>query len=286
MEEGKKSFGFNPEGYLRGFSFGQRGGGFVGTIIEVKDVTLAFSREDAPELDGVNLTVAKEEFLCLVGPSGCGKSTLLRLVAGVLTPDRGEIKVFGDQKTGGWSQLSFVPQDSLLLPWRTVLDNVLLPLELNDRYGGREEWVEQARAALRLVNLDGVEDKYPQQLSGGMRQRVALARALVGKAAILLLDEPFAALDALTRSQLHLEIMAIRQKAPFTGLMVTHNIFEAVFLADRVLVMAEKPGRILGEVKIDFPYPRALKLMSTPEFAAKVGAVQELLEQGWWGNHA
>ncbi|NLY92114.1 MAG: ABC transporter ATP-binding protein [Firmicutes bacterium] len=258
----------------------------MGTIIEVKDVTLAFSREDAPELDGVNLTVAKEEFLCLVGPSGCGKSTLLRLVAGVLTPDRGEIKVFGDQKTGGWSQLSFVPQDSLLLPWRTVLDNVLLPLELNDRYGGREEWVEQARAALRLVNLDGVEDKYPQQLSGGMRQRVALARALVGKAAILLLDEPFAALDALTRSQLHLEIMAIRQKAPFTGLMVTHNIFEAVFLADRVLVMAEKPGRILGEVKIDFPYPRALKLMSTPEFAAKVGAVQELLEQGWWGNHA
>ncbi|HEY8391434.1 MAG TPA: ABC transporter ATP-binding protein [Capillibacterium sp.] len=255
------------------------------TVIEVKDVTMAYSREDAPELAGVNLTVGKGEFLCLVGPSGCGKSTLLRLVAGVLAPDRGEIKVLGGRKNGGWSQLSFVPQDSLLLPWRTVLDNVLLPLELKAGGGSREEWKAQAREALHLVNLDGVEDKYPPQLSGGMRQRVALARALVGKAAILLLDEPFAALDALTRSQLHLEIMAIRQKAPFTGLMVTHNIFEAVFLADRVVVMAEKPGRILGEVKIDFPYPRPLKLMSMPEFAAKVGAVQELLEQGWGGNH-
>jgi len=129
-----------------------------------------------------------------------------------------------------------------------------------------------------------VEDKYPHQLSGGMRQRVALARALVSKAELLLLDEPFAALDALTRSQLHLEIMGIRRQTPFTGLMVTHNIFEAVFLADRVVVMGEKPGRMLGEVKIDLPYPRELKLMSTPEFAALVGAVQELLEKGWCGD--
>ena len=117
-----------------------------------------------------------------------------------------------------------------------------------------------------------------------MRQRVALARALVSKAELLLLDEPFAALDALTRSQLHLEIMGIRRQTPFTGLMVTHNIFEAVFLADRVVVMGEKPGRMLGEVKIDLPYPRELKLMSTPEFAALVGAVQELLEKGWCGD--
>lgn len=254
--------------------------------IAVKDVTLAFTQQCAPELEGVDLTVAKGEFLCLVGPSGCGKSTLLRLIAGVLTPDRGEIKVFGEQKTQGWSRLSLVPQDSLLLPWRTVLDNVLLPLELNDDRGNREQWEKQARAALHLVNLDGIEEKYPHQLSGGMRQRVALARALVGKAEILLLDEPFAALDAMTRSQLHLEIMGIRQKTPFTGLMVTHNIFEAVFLADRVLVMGEKPGRILGEVKIGLPYPRTLKLMGTPEFAALVGAVQELLEKGWWVNHA
>lgn len=250
-------------------------------VIEVNDVTLAFTPQCPPELDGVNLVVDEGEFVCLVGPSGCGKSTLLRLVAGVLTPDRGEIKVFGEKKQHNWSRLSVVPQDSLLLPWRKVLDNVLLPLELNDRRGDREEWKAQARAALRLVNLPGVEDKYPHQLSGGMRQRVALARALVGKAEILLLDEPFAALDALTRSQLHLEIMRIRQQTPFTGLMVTHNIFEAVFLADRVVVMGEKPGRMLGEIRVGLPYPREFKLMSTPEFAALVGSVQELLEKGW-----
>lgn len=257
----------------------------MGTVIEVNDVTLAFTAYCAPELDGINLVVDEGEFLCLVGPSGCGKSTLLRLIAGVLTPDRGEIKVFGEKKPLNWARLSFVPQDSLLLPWRKVIDNVLLPLELNGRPGDRGEWKVKAQAALHLVNLHGVEDKYPHQLSGGMRQRVALARALVSKAEILLLDEPFAALDALTRSQLHLEIMGIRQQAPFTGLMVTHNIFEAVFLADRVVVMGEKPGRILGEIKIDLPYPRELKLMSTPEFAALVGAVQDLLAKGWCTGH-
>ncbi|NLM37303.1 MAG: ABC transporter ATP-binding protein [Firmicutes bacterium] len=258
----------------------------MGAVIEVNDVTLAFSPHCPPELDAVNLVVHEGEFLCLVGPSGCGKSTLLRLVAGVLTPDRGEVKVFGERKPHNWSRLSVVPQDSLLLPWRKVIDNVVLPLELNSRRGDRTAWKAQAREALRLVNLYGVEDKYPHQLSGGMRQRVALARALVSKAEVLLLDEPFAALDALTRSQLHLEMMRIRRQTPFTGLMVTHNIFEAVFLADRVVVMGEKPGRILGEVKIGLPYPRALKLMSTPEFAALVGAVQELLAKGWCGEDA
>ena len=258
----------------------------MGAVIEVNDVTLAFTPHCPPELDGVNLVVDEGEFLCLVGPSGCGKSTLLRLVAGVLTPDRGEVKVFGEKKPHHWSRLSVVPQDSLLLPWRKVIDNVMLPLELNGRSSDRTQWEAQAQAALRLVNLHGVEEKYPHQLSGGMRQRVALARALVGKAEILLLDEPFAALDALTRSQLHLEIMGIRQQTPFTGLMVTHNIFEAVFLADRVVVMGEKPGRMLGEIKIELPYPRELKLMSTPEFAALVGSVQELLEKGWCAEHA
>lgn len=252
----------------------------LGKVIEVNDVTLAFSAQCRPELKGVNLAVGEGEFVCLVGPSGCGKSTLLRLVAGVLTPDRGEIKVGGAEKAEGWSHLSFVPQDSLLLPWRTVLANMLLPFELNSGQEKKAEWRAKAQAALRLVNLDGVEQKYPHQLSGGMRQRVALARALVGEAEILLLDEPFASLDGITRSQLQLEILEIRQQKQFTGLMVTHNIFEAVFLADRVVVMGEKPGRMLGEVGIDLPYPRQLKLISTPEFAALVGTVQDFLERG------
>jgi NitT/TauT family transport system ATP-binding protein len=254
-------------------------------LIQVNNVTLAFSPDGPPELDGVNLSVNEGEFVCLVGPSGCGKSTLLRLISGVLTPDSGEIKVFGLKEIPGWAQLSFVPQDSLLLPWRTVLDNIMLPLELNKKGEKSGVSINKARAALNLVNLAGVEDKYPHQLSGGMRQRVALARALVGEARVLLLDEPFAALDALTRSQLHLEMMKIRKQTKFTGLMVTHNIFEAVFLSDRVLVMGEKPGRILGEVHIKLEYPRNLKLISTPIFASLVGAVQELLEQGWGGNN-
>ena len=254
-------------------------------VIEVKDVTLAFSPDCQPELAGINLEVREGEFVCLLGPSGCGKSTLLRLIAGALTPDAGEIRVFGQKKIPGWQRLSLVPQDSLLLPWRTVLENVVLPLELGNTGTGQEEMLRKARAALNLVNLWGVEDKYPHQLSGGMRQRVALARALVGEARVLLLDEPFAALDAITRDQLHLEILRIRSETQFTGLMVTHDIFEAVFLADRIVVMGEKPGRILGEIKVDLAYPRNLKIRSTPVFAGLVGAVQDLLEQGWGGNH-
>lgn len=252
-------------------------------VIEVKNVSLAFTSTKPPELSGVNLDVNNGEFVCLVGPSGCGKSTLLRLISGVLLPDSGEIRVFGEKVIPGWNRLSFVPQDSLLLPWRTVMDNIILPLELNGNKKDPEERIQKARAALNLVNLSGVEDKYPHQLSGGMRQRVALARALVGEARLILMDEPFAALDALTRSQLHLEILNIRSQTKFTGLMVTHNIFEAVFLADRIFVMGENPGRILGEVKINLEYPRNQKLLSTPEFSSLVGEVQELLEQGWGG---
>jgi NitT/TauT family transport system ATP-binding protein len=251
--------------------------------IEVKNVTLAFTPTKPPELDGVNFNVNNGEFVCLVGPSGCGKSTLLRLISGVLPPDAGKIRVFGEKVIPGWNRLSFVPQDSLLLPWRTVLENISFPLELNENKDDPEERIQKARDALKLVNLSGVEDKYPHQLSGGMRQRVALARALVGESRLILLDEPFAALDALTRSQLHLEILNIRAQTKFTGLMVTHNIFEAVFLSDRVLVMGENPGRVLGEVIINLEYPRKQKLLSTPVFSSLVGKVQELLEQGWVG---
>ncbi|NLW55658.1 MAG: ABC transporter ATP-binding protein [Firmicutes bacterium] len=254
-------------------------------VIEVKNVTLAFSPDCPPELNEINLEVWEGEFVCLLGPSGCGKSTLLRLITGALTPDAGEIKVFGGSKIPGWNRLSLVPQDSLLLPWRTVLENIMLPLELGNKGIEQEEMERKAHTALKLVNLRGVEHKYPHQLSGGMRQRVALARALVGEARVLILDEPFAALDAMTRDQLHLEILRIRSKTKFSSLMVTHNIFEAVFLADRIVVMGEKPGRILGEIKVDLAYPRNLKIRSTPVFAGLVGTVQDLLEQGWGGNH-
>lgn len=248
--------------------------------IEVKNISLAFTSPECPELNDVNLTVETGQIVSIVGPSGCGKSTLLRLIAGVLAPDSGEITVARSGEKAGWSNLSFVPQDSLLLPWRTVLANVCLPLEIQRSFT-QPEIQEKARKALQLVNLTGVEAKYPRELSGGMRQRAALARALVGDAAILLLDEPFAALDALSRNQLHLELLRIQSQTGITILLVTHNIFEAVFLSDNVVVMGEKPGRVLGEIGINLPKPRNLKVMSQPEFSRLVGMVQGLLETGW-----
>lgn len=248
--------------------------------IEVKNISLAFTSPESPELNDVNLTVETGQIVSIVGPSGCGKSTLLRLIAGVLAPDSGEITVARSGEKAGWSNLSFVPQDSLLLPWRTVLANVCLPLEIQRSFT-QPEIQEKARKALHLVNLTGVEAKYPRELSGGMRQRAALARALVGDAAILLLDEPFAALDALSRNQLHLELLRIQSQTGITILLVTHNIFEAVFLSDNVVVMGEKPGRVLGEIGINLPKPRNLKVMSQPEFSRLVGMVQGLLETGW-----
>lgn len=253
-------------------------------IIELKDVSLAYNAVEFPEVSHVNLTLAAGELVSLVGPSGCGKSTLLRLIAGVLQPTGGTVVQNSDAARSGWSRLSFVPQDSLLLPWRNVLANVRLPLELQNK-APEAEMNQKALAALELVNLTGYHLKYPDELSGGMRQRVALARALVEQAQILLLDEPFAALDALTRSQLHLELLAIQDRTGITILLVTHNIFEAVFLSDRIVVMGEKPGRILGEIAINLPKPRYLKLMGRPEFSAAVGQVQDLLAEGWGDYH-
>jgi len=255
-------------------------------VIDVKEVTLSFNSEPAratpPELAGVNMQIYEGEIVSLVGPSGCGKSTLLRLICGVLPPTKGRIKVYGKKAVPGWSGLGFVPQDALLFPWRTVLANVRLPLEI--KAGGKkrlEELNEKAREALRLANLEGAEEKYPHQLSGGMKQRAALARGLVTGSRILLLDEPFAALDDITRTQLQLELLNLHSRMGSTILLVTHNIFEAVFLSGRVVVMGEKPGRILGEVKVDLDYPRDLRIMGTPEYGRKVGEVQALLEKAW-----
>lgn len=251
--------------------------------IEVTHVSLAYTSIATPELHDIQLNIENGELVSIVGPSGCGKSSLLRMIAGVLEPTSGQIVISGKERERNWAELSFVPQDSLLLPWRTVLDNVCLPLELN-RNTNHQTIQQKAREALALVNLSGVESKYPSQLSGGMRQRAALARALVGNARILLLDEPFAALDALTRNQLNLELLRIQSQTGITVVLVTHNIFEAVFLSDRVIVMGENPGRILGEIKISLPKPRTLKMIGTPEFSHWVGSVQDLLESGW-GDH-
>lgn len=246
-------------------------------MIEARDISLSYSGHER-ELERVSFTAARGEFLSLVGPSGCGKSSLLRIVAGVLRPLAGQVFMDGRLVEGRAAKVGFVPQDGLLLPWRTVLDNVALPLELSGKPAAARR--EEALALLELTGMRAAAAKYPAALSGGERQRVAIARALAGEPAVLLLDEPFASLDAITREELNLALQEVWLRTGATVLLVTHNIFEAVFLSDRVLVMTEKPGRIVGEERIGLPRPRTLADLGSPELAALSGKIRALLAEG------
>lgn len=206
----------------------------------------------------VSFDVAPGEFLCVVGPSGCGKSTLLRLLAGALLPDRGKVCLHGRPLTGPTRQIGMVFQKASLMPWRTVYDNVRLPLQL--QRAAPAEAKRRVSEVLGLVDLTAFADSYPRELSGGMEQRVAIARALVYDPEILLLDEPFGALDALTRERLNVGLMEIWEGSHKTVVMVTHDIREAVFLADRVLVISQRPGRVAAIVPIDLPRPRSVSV--------------------------
>ena len=208
-------------------------------------------------LRDLNLEIGRGQFVSIVGPSGCGKSTFLRLVAGLDQPTSGELRVEGHDPLG----LAFVFQDATLLPWRSVAHNITLPLELR-----REAADERVAQTLELVGLTDFAAAYPAQLSGGMRMRVSIARALVTRPQILLLDEPFGALDEITRQRLNEELLRLWQEDRWTGLFVTHNVSEAVFLSQRVLVMSARPGHLLADIPIPFPYPRSPYLRSAPEF--------------------
>lgn len=229
-------------------------------------------------LEGVSLIAWPGEFVTLVGPSGCGKSTLLRILAGLIRPSRGQVRFAGEPLHGPRPDIGIVFQHANLMPWRTVLANVRLPLEIAGV--PRREADARARAMLQLVGLEGFENAYPRQLSGGMQQRVALARALVRSPRLLLLDEPFGALDALTRERMNLELLRIWTHHRQTAVMVTHSIPEAVFVSDRVLVMTPRPGRIAGEVVVDLPRPRQLDMMATATFGRLTQAVRALISPG------
>lgn len=224
----------------------------------------------------VNLQVASSEFVCLLGPSGSGKSTLLRIIGGLLPADRGEVTLQGVPLTEPHPDIGFVFQGANLMPWRTVIDNVLLPAEVAH---GQSTSIDRERACalLALVGLQEFVDAYPKQLSGGMKQRVILARTLLQQPQLLLMDEPFGALDALTRERLNLELLRIHEEHQMTVLMVTHSIPEAVFLADRVVVLSERPGRVVADVAIDLPRPRPLAVMGSEAFAQLTMAVREAI---------
>ena len=237
------------------------------SFLQVDKVSKAFDDSNPVlALQSVSFCVTTNEFVCLLGPSGSGKSTLLRMIGGLLMPDTGAIWWQGERLTGPHPSIGFVFQTTNLMPWRTVLENILLPLEVQQ---GKMDASDHAKAheLLALVGLKGFADAYPKQLSGGMRQRVVLARTLIHHPQLLLMDEPFGALDALTRERLNLELLRIHQIQAKTVLMVTHSIPEAVFLADRVLIFSERPGRVVADLPIDLPRPRQLAQMGTAHFA-------------------
>jgi len=215
-------------------------------------------------LADISFSVWSEEFVCIIGPSGSGKSTLLRVLAGLLMPTNGEVLFDGEKLSGPRREIGFVFQKANLMPWRTVLENITLPLEL--QHIPVDAARAQAQELVDLVGLQGFEDSLPHDLSGGMEQRVAIARALVHDPRVLLLDEPFGALDALTRERMGAELMRIWQAHRKTVVMVTHAIPEAVFLADRVVVLSPRPGRVRLDLSIDLPRPRLEDIRYTPAF--------------------
>ncbi|MGI1664209.1 ABC transporter ATP-binding protein [Palleronia sp. KMU-117] len=226
-------------------------------------------------LDDASFTIREGEFVSLIGPSGCGKSTLLRLVSGLITPTGGQLSVFGKPVTGPRAEVGMMFQKPTLLDWKSVLDNVLLPKTLGPGVTRADR--EKAIELIRLVGLEGFEVAFPRQLSGGMQQRVALARLLNTGASILLMDEPFGALDEFTRERLNLELLRLQRDLKATVLFVTHNIQEAVFLADRVFVMTPRPGRLAATVDVPLERPRTIEMTKTPEFNDLVFNIRDTL---------
>ncbi len=245
-------------------------------LLVVDGINKAFVEGPRPiqALQPVSFSLADGEFVCLLGPSGSGKSTLLRIIGALIPPDSGSVWFDGHLHTTPRTDVGFVFQKTNLMPWRTVLQNVLLPLEIQQKKVTDGDQ-EQAIALLELMGLTGFEQAYPRQLSGGMNQRVVLARTLIHQPRLLLLDEPFGQLDALTRERLNLELLRIHDLQAKTVLMVTHSIGEAVFLADRVIVLSERPGRIVAEIEVDLPRPRDLSVMGTPRFGELTTQVRQ-----------
>lgn len=236
------------------------------------------SREGAVHaLEDVNLESKQGELLSLVGPSGCGKSTLLRILAGLLVPTQGRIAVNGSQVTGPTPNVGIVFQNPVLMSWRTVLENVMLQAEV--RRLDLKQCRERALGLMKMAGLSGFEDKYPYQLSGGMQQRASICRALIHDPPLLLMDEPFGALDALTRERMNLELLRIWRKSRKTILFITHSIPEAVFLSDRVAIMSPRPGHIDEVVPVNLPRPRVMKTMEELEFSHLVAHIRRLLKQ-------
>lgn len=242
-------------------------------MIQIKNLSKSWKTKgtNLTAIDNLSLSVNKGEFISIIGPSGCGKTTLLRLISGLVKPTRGTIEIDEDlSKRNSIKKLSIAFQNPILLNWRTVEENIRLPLELDKNLK-----VNHISEIINLVRLGGFEKSYPFELSGGMRQRVSLARALIVNPSLLLLDEPFGALDELNRNKLNLELLKIHKKINSTILFVTHSISEAVFLSDRVVIMSKRPSKVKDIVKISLPSKRNIELKETEEFQEYVKCIRQ-----------
>jgi NitT/TauT family transport system ATP-binding protein len=250
------------------------------SVVSLKGVAKEFGRGHVQALTGIDLDIQPGEFVSLIGPSGCGKSTLLRIVGDLIQPSSGEVVVNGKSAHQARADRDYgiVFQDAVLFDWRTVEKNISLPLEMM-RWDRRRR-AERVRELVDLVELKGFEGHHPWQLSGGMQQRVSIARALSFDPALLLMDEPFGALDEMTRERLNLELLRIWEQSGSTVVFVTHSIAEAVFLSTRVVVMSARPGRIVGIVDVDLPQPRTIETREEPRFAELIRDVRQQLRRG------
>ena len=247
-------------------------------MIDVDRLSKMFRSRDGADvvaLDDISLTIGDNEFVTIVGPSGCGKSTFLRLASGLIQPTSGSVAIDGTMVEEPRQDTGIVFQMPVLLPWATILDNVLFPLKMMHRE--EADGAEKARRLLTLVGLAGFEGKYPRELSGGMQQRAAICRSLIHNPSILLMDEPFGALDALTREEMALEVLRMWTDEPKTILFVTHSITEAVLLADRVVVMSARPGRIAEIIDVDLPRPRTFEIEAHHEFQIATQRIRKLI---------
>lgn len=249
-------------------------------VYQLRNVSKSYGMGRIRALDAVSLDLHEGSFSSVIGPSGCGKSTLLKIMAGLTPPSTGSVILEGDPVLGPRREIGMMFQQATLFPWLSALDNVLLPIEIRDGKAAARSRSTEARELLELVGLKGFDQVYPRQLSGGMAQRTAICRMLITRPGVLLLDEPFSALDELARDFMNLELQRICMARNATAFLITHSIPEAVFLSDTVYIMSPRPGRFSEAVTIDLPRPRNLEMMVSPEFGAYVHYIRTKLDDG------
>ena len=246
-------------------------------VFEIERLSKTYARHGLTALSDVELTIHRGEFVSVIGSSGCGKSTLLKIMAGLLPPTSGRVALEGRPVRGPSTHIGMMFQQATLLPWKTTLENVVLPIAIREGRAAARDAHGRAMALLNLVGLGDFANAYPGELSGGMAQRASICRMLVTDPSMLLLDEPFSALDELTRDFMNMELQRICAERNATAFLVTHSLAEAVILSDRILVMKARPGRIVEDVRIDLPRPRTLEMINTPYFGEIVSHIRDLL---------